>query len=173
MIGRNDIIGYTLAEIALLLLFATVAVLLPQYSRLSMLLKGAITGPDANRIRVENARLHDENAKLKKQLEQTKPGESAAGLRSKQTPSCIEKKLANGPLFSAIALPNGRYRVGSETLDISEIKSRYEKDLSFADANQCRQRVQLGYTRDMTADQYYQAQVQLESLFYVGKVAGH
>jgi len=162
MNGRNDIIGYTLAEIALLLLFAIIAIFLPKYSTLSAHLRAQT----ASRLLLEK-----EVAALKEQLALVKPpGASPAGLRSRQMPSCIERKLASGPIFSAVALSNGKYRVGGEELTASEIRSRFAEQIADADKHECRQRIQLGYSTGMSAEQFVQAQVQMENWFYVSKI---
>ena len=171
MTGRNDITGYTLAEVALLLLFAIVAIFLPKYSKLTAELRaeaarnqGSVSASDADKMRAEMLA-------LKEKLAQIRPGESAAGLRSRQTPSCVEKKVASGPIFVAVALPSGKYLVGGEALTANEIRSRFASEIAVGEENECRQRIQLGYTSGMSADQYYEAQVQMENMFYVGKVA--
>lgn len=56
MTGRNDIVGYTLAEIAFLLLFATVAILLPKSAKLSAQLNDQIA---RTRVPYPNQKLND------------------------------------------------------------------------------------------------------------------
>jgi hypothetical protein len=166
--SRTDIVGYTLAEIALLLLFAITAVFFPTYSRLSSKLKVEKSVSKKSSAEVES--LKNTISELQAKPGTPKTPHDAFGLRSKQLPSCIEKGSATTWLFSATATSSNTYLVNGEMMNRDQIKSRFASPLELAEEQQCRQSIQLFYAPSISLPDYDLALRKMEGLFYVTRL---
>jgi uncharacterized coiled-coil protein SlyX len=167
MTNGSDIIGYTLAEIALVLLFALVAVFLPSYSKASKQLKEV---EKANR---QVAEQREEVRLLKSQLAelQTRTADEprAADLKSKQTPSCKELGVDTGFLFTATITSADTYVVNGQEVNSDQLRNMFRDALNVAARKQCKESVRVFYSARVSTAEYDEALRKIEQLFYVSR----
>jgi hypothetical protein len=162
---RIDVVGLTLAEIALALLFCVVAVFAPSYARLEKQLRDR---PDPNQLKALQNKileLQTDNDRLKRDLQAVKQG-----ARSKQTPSCIEIGKAAGPLFTTTIRGEDRYDLDGASLTFQQIRVRFEEILSAAKSDECVQSIRVYYGPEVSVQEYDSALRRIEQLFYVTKL---
>ena len=156
---REDIVGLTLAEIALTLLFFFLAVFAPTYARLNRKLK-AINLIDVARLQTELKAAEAENETLKAELEKYRPN-----LRSAAVPSCAEINKADW-LFTTIIRGSDTYDIDGVSYSIGNILATYSKELSDARQNGCRHRIKVYYGAGVSLDEYDSALRKIEVYFY-------
>lgn len=166
--SRTDIVGYTLAEIALLLLFAITAVFVPTYARLSSKLK--VEKSVSRKSSAEVEALKNTISELQAKSGPSKTPRDGVGLRSKQLPSCIEKGSATTWLFSATATSSNTYLLNGEIISRDEIKKRFGPQLALSEKQECRQSIQLFYSPRISLSDYDLALRKMEGLFYVTRL---
>ncbi len=157
--SRTDIVGLTLAEIALVVLFSFVAIFIPAYSRLSRKLR-AYHAPDVATLQSALKTAADENEKLKAEIES-----SRRNLRSAAVPTCAELNKADW-LFTAVIRGPDSYEADGVAYSLSELLRRYSSDLSEASEEGCRHRVKLYYGRQVNLADYDYALRRIEQHFY-------
>lgn len=167
MTNGSDIIGYTLAEIALVLLFAIVAVFLPPYSKASQQLK------EVDKANREVAKQREEVRLLKNQLAelQTRSANEprAADLKSKQTPSCKELGIESGFLFTTTITSADTYVVNGEYVNSDQLRNMFREALNVAASKQCKESVRVLYSARVSTAEYDEALRKIEQLFYVSR----
>lgn len=126
----EDIVGFTFAEIAFVLLYIIFAnyFLLEDTSSKKM-------------VELQNylRRSNDQILILKSELDELKKKEK---LRSRQKPSCIERKIARssggiGYLFTVTILGENKYEINGEELTYEQILEKYKEDIETADKIGC------------------------------------
>lgn len=167
---RNDVVGLTLAEIALVLLFGFLVLLLPSYARLSRELKTR-SAPDLRALQMKLAEATAENERLKLENEQFRAemATTRRHLRSEQIPSCAEINGADW-LFTAVILGSDAYGVSGHQYTLQSLLQTYSGPLAEAQAEGCKQRVKVYYGKDVSLPEYYSALRQLEDYFYDKKL---
>jgi hypothetical protein len=163
---RIDIVGLSLAEIALVLLFCFVAVFAPAYARLDRKLQVASAQPnEAAELKKKLAATEAENHALKHELEGYR-----RNLRSKATPSCTEISKASGPLFTAIIQGEDRYEVNGESFSLASLTQHYSDALADAKKNGCVHSIRVYYGNGVSVSDYDYALRRIEQVFYDTKL---
>lgn len=158
--SRSDIIvGLTLAEIALVLLFSFLALFIPAYSRLNRKVKlnGSI---DVAKLQTDLKNATAANDRLKAEIEK-----SRRNLRSAAVPSCAELNNADW-LFTAVIRGSDAYEVNGNRYSLRTLLQTYAPELSEANKNGCRHRVKLYYGKDVSLPEYDSALRKVEQYFY-------
>lgn len=164
--NRLDIVGWTLAELALVLLFALIAIMVPAYSRMQKRAEAsALDESSKSSLQLEVAHLHQENVQLQASLEA-----SRRGLRSSAKPSCLE--LGKGPdyLFTVTIKLDGGYEVLGQRYSIDGLLSAYRSPLEEADRNRCAQRIRVSYEPGVGTSEYYSSLQLLSEHFFIKPV---
>jgi hypothetical protein len=164
-VTRVDIVGLTLAEIALALLFCFVAVFAPSYARATQTIKEMKARPDAVALQKRVDELQLENDKLKAALEGF-----IRNARSKQTPSCIELGKASGPLFTVTIRGANQYEVDGTSLTLETLRGRFSGELSDATRSKCVHSIRVNFGTDVSAPDYDLALRRIEQSFYTTKL---
>lgn len=91
-------------------------------------------------------------------------------LRSPQLPSCIAKKLAEGPVGSVIIANADAFILEGETLSARELRGRYAAEIAEAKECECVHTIVARYGADVSAAAYDRALARLEETFYVKRM---
>lgn len=159
--SRFDIVSLTLAEVALVALFAFVAVTFPSYGRLHKeVRKMEAASRDAATMA---ARLRKDNEDLRKAIATL---ESDQNLRSQAMPSCIELHKALGSLFVVTVAGANEFIIGGRVFTHTDILREYSSGLREAERNGCRHRVDVLYRAGTSAQQYVTGLRILREHFY-------
>jgi hypothetical protein len=158
----RDIVGFTLAETAFVLLFAVFAALLAEKTEESHALKqvnsqlGQLTRlqQDLNSERQSNAELSGQIATFK--------------LRSRAFPSCAETGKVSGWLFTATVRGRDAYDIDGTLFTVSTLTAAYAKQLREASEASCRQRIRLFVGDGVSGEEYEYAMRQVAQHFYIG-----
>ena len=78
-------------------------------------------------------------------------------LRSRQTPTCRERKVAEGPLFTVTVLASNRFHIGNEILTLQGIHGRYGDAMGIARTQRCRHQIRVRYDSRVNADDLWTA----------------
>ncbi len=78
-------------------------------------------------------------------------------LRSRQTPTCRERNLADGPLFTVTVLGSNRFQIGAEVLTLQGIQGRFRNEMGIARAQKCRHQIQVRHDSHVSADDLWTA----------------
>jgi hypothetical protein len=167
--GRIDIVGLTLAEIALVLLFC-LATLIPGIRKTE---SGLIDlGKQVQNLKKKAAQdaqtiahLRDENREL-----EGKFGASRPGLRSRATPSCSELGKAAGWLFAAVIRGRDSYEVNGDTMSLRDLLFANSEALKSAREGGCHHSIQLYYGAGVSGIDYDYALRRIEEYFYTKKM---
>ena len=166
---RIDIVGLSLAETALVLLF-TVFV-------------GLLAGKtEENRLLNQASREHEELLRVQRDL--TSERESKAELsrqvaamlpklRSSAFPSCAEAGKSEGWLFAATVRGRNTYEIGGKLFTLTDLTSFYSKQLQEAYKSECRERVRLYVGDAVSGEEYEYAMRRVAQYFYVGYMGAH
>jgi hypothetical protein len=160
--NRSDIVGYTLAEIALVLLFCIVAVFAPAYARLR---KQANPKEKIAETQQELSRANAENAQLRKELQ-----DSRHNLRSVAMPSCAELNKSSDWLFTATIRGIDDYEIAGRSYRLADVLKNYSAPLDQARRDGCRHRIRVSYQAGLDANDYFQALTRIEETFYTLKL---
>jgi hypothetical protein len=159
--GRLDVFGLTLAELALVVLFAFLVA--AQRNDPAEAKKGG----RVQALEAQVASLRTENDELKRKLAQFST--PRPGLRSRQTPSCYETGYNTSWLFTALILRPNTYSVNNVEMDHSKLMMRFRGAVEAARIAGCVHRVQVVAARDLNITDYEAALRQLEQDFYVSR----
>ena len=164
--NRFDIVGLTLAEISLVLLFSFIAVFLPAYGHVrkeldSIKAATMLTGD----IQKQLADAKSENVRLQQEIEN-----SRRNLRSVATPSCFEINKTTGWLFTAIIRGADRYEVLGQEFTFASLLAKYSSNLTQGKQDGCRQRVRIYFGNGVSVADYDYALRRLEEYFYDSKL---
>jgi hypothetical protein len=154
-----DIVGLTLAEVALVLLFSFLVLFVPAYARLNRRIKqsGAV---DVAKLQTDLTNALAENARLKAEIDK-----SRRNLRSAAMPTCAELNKADW-LFTAVIRGADVYEVNGNKYSLDRLLQTYATELSEANKNGCRHRVKLYYGKDVSLTEYDYALRKIEQSFY-------
>ena len=158
---RTDMLGWTLAELALALLFALLAAFIPSYraeieriKKLEAASKNEISAADAEKLRQENAALRAEFEASRKNL------------RSKIMPPCSELDKNSGTLFTATVTSRNSFEIGGKTLTMDGILRKYADQIADAKKRGCVQQVRIYFSSGMSAGDLDYATKRLGGTFY-------
>ena len=159
---KSDLLGWTLAELALALLFAIFAIFTPTIQRLTLRAKGLEQeNKRTHELIAENEQLRREEATLRASI-----NASRANLKSKLTPPCSELDKSAGWLFTATVMGPDSFEIGGAPLTLAKIRERYSSDLADAKKKGCMQRIRINFEGTMSAQTYDLAKRRLDTLFY-------
>lgn len=164
--NRFDIVGLTLAEISLVLLFSFVAIFVPSYARArkeldSVRADKATTSDVKKQLLAANA----ENAQLQQELQN-----SRRNLRSVVTPSCVEISKATDWLFAAIVRGSDDYEVLGQQYTLNALLAKYSPALIEAKQDGCVHRIRIYYGQGVSGYDYDYSLRQIEEHFYTQKL---
>ncbi len=154
---RIDIVGLSLAETALVLLFGVFAALLAGKAE-----EGRVT-QQVSTQREQITTLERNNADLKQRMAILLPK-----LRSSAFPSCAEVGKAQGWLFTATVRGRDTYDIGGDSLALASLLTLYSKQLRESDEGECRQRIRLYVGKGVSGAEYEYAMRRLGQYFYIG-----
>ncbi|MBA3913561.1 MAG: hypothetical protein H0X25_06840 [Acidobacteriales bacterium] len=161
--SHQDIIGFTLAEIAFVLLFSFIAIFVPSYIQLSNRLRSA-GSVDVPQLKGELAAAQSKNAQMGAALDQYR-----RNLRSAAMPSCAEVGV-NTWLFTTTITGGNAYQIEGRTYTLSGILQAYSQQLREASERGCRLRVRVFYGPNVSTNGYDLSLRQLEQHFYDSKL---
>jgi len=154
-------LGWTLAELALALLFALLAAFIPSYRaevervrRLEAASKNELSATDAEKIR-------EENIALRLEIES-----SRKNLKSKITPPCAELDKSSGWLFTATITSRNSFEIEGKTLALDGILKKYADQLADAKKRGCVQQVHIYFMSGISAGDFDYATKRLGAYFY-------
>jgi hypothetical protein len=156
-----DIIGYTLAEISLVLVFSLMAERTHAVNKVNAL---------TTQLRNANLTVIDLQKKIVNSTPRPQTPSPHQGKRSNAPPSCAEDGLSTDWLFTGSIVGSDRYRVNGEELSFQEITDRFRKQIAEGRDRACVQRVQVSFSPALSSPDYDRAIRQLEKLFYVKKL---
>jgi hypothetical protein len=163
--NRFDIVGLTLAEISLVLLFSFVAIFVPSYARARKELDAQANKATNSDIEKQLIAVNAENARLQQELQN-----SRKNLRSVVTPSCVEIGKATDWLFTAIIRGSDAYEVQGEQYTLDALLAKYSPALIQAKQNGCVHRVRIYYGQGLSGLDYDYSLRQIEEHFYTQKL---
>jgi hypothetical protein len=157
MKGTHSVIGFTLGEIGLVLL-------------LGVLVIGTRDLPE-NREAVVNAdSLHAVIAVLRadsvRHAAERMELERLRKLRSRQTPTCTERGVAQGFLTPVYVLGEGRYRVGNRVMNIGAVRTHFAADIERGLREGCRHQIDVHYIPSLTSREFNNEHRRLQRDFY-------
>ena len=160
--NRFDIVGLTLAEVSLVLLFSFVAVFLPAYGHLRKELSAKTTAEDVQKqLLAANHKI----AQLQQEVDNSRPN-----LRSVATPTCVEVNKATGWLFGAVIRGADSYEVLGEQFTLDTLLAKYAPALAQAKQDGCRHRIRIYFGQGVSVVDYDFALRRLEEYFYDTKL---
>jgi hypothetical protein len=86
-------------------------------------------------------------------------------LRSRLAPSCREKGLIRGPLFSVAVAGRDRFIVDGEPLTMSDLLLTHANEIRAAHAGGCIHEISVRYAAGLTADDLWRGLVKLRARF--------
>jgi hypothetical protein len=164
-VRQTDLLGWTLAELALALLFALFAAFAPSYlaevkriQQLQAAAKNSVSRDEAEELRLENIA-------LRLQLEA-----SRKDLRSKITPPCSELDKDSGTLFTATVESRDFFEIEGKTMRLDQILRKYANQLADAKARGCVQQAHIYFDPTISATDFDYATKRLGMYFYLGSL---
>lgn len=163
---QSNIIGFTEAElgifIAILVLIIVSAKHQTQAMPVSKPTPSASAFPTPN-VEATISALKQKNLDLQHEIAalQNKPG-----LRSRSTPTCKEKGIANGPIFRTTIEGRDSFRIGDDVYDIDGLRTAFSAQISAAKAVGCSHVVYVYYGSGVTLPDYLAAVDELNQEFY-------
>ncbi len=122
------------------------------------------------RIALEDVKKELEFVKKKSAIAKTDLENFKKGLKSKQTPSCIEKGLAKGPLAEITILGINNYAVRGKEYGFQVLRALFEDDIGNARRAGCIHSVNVSADKHLTSQEYDEGLRKLEQLFYVKRL---
>ena len=160
--ARIDIVGLTLAEITLGLLFSFLALFAPAYASLYHRVQAA-NPTELERLKTENAQLTERNSRLQDQVA------SLISMRSKALPSCIEASKADGYVATLTIRGRDAYDAGDGVYTLELLTQKYSLEIANAKQAGCVQAVLVYYGSGVSVDDYDLALRRIEQVFYDAK----
>ena len=157
--NRFDIVGLTLAEVSLVLLFSFIAIFVPAYSR-------ARKVPDTGALEKQLAAATAENVKLRRELDEA----SRRNLRSVVAPSCVEVGKATDWLFEAIIRGADDYEILGQQYTLGDLLAKYSSAQAQAKQDRCIHRIRVYYGMGVSVSDYDHALRRIEEDFYSQKL---
>jgi hypothetical protein len=87
------------------------------------------------------------------------------GRRSRIAPACVERGLAQGPLFTVVAVDRARYALGPDTVGIAELLERTRSERAAAERAGCVHQVRIGFLPTLGAPEYDRSRRELAASF--------
>jgi hypothetical protein len=164
--NRFDIVGLTLAEISLVLLFSFIAIFVPSYARTRQELASVKTNKaTANAVEKQLLAANKENVRLQQELEN-----SRRNLRSVVMPSCVEISKATDWLFAATIRGSDDYEVLGQRYTFDGLMTKYSPALAQAKQDGCVHRIIIYYGQGVSGFDYDYALRRIEQPFYTKKL---
>lgn len=173
---KSDLLGWTLAEIALALLFALLAAFAPSYRNVAMRNKGleeeiknaASLAAENDRLRAENLALQSELAALRLENAELRSMSVAprSDLKSIVLPSCAELNKNSDWLFTATVIAEDSFEINGRALTLAGIRKEFAEQLADAKKQGCVQRIHVSFEEGMSAQVYDSALKGLRRWFY-------
>ncbi|SRR5216684_3441107 len=162
--ARTDIVGFTLAEIALVILFAVLVLFLPQ--------KGTQEN-EVQALKQKIKSLEESESALKQRIaslekERQRFQSPRADLRSKAVPTCFEIDKTDW-LFSVIIRRNDVFEISGKEMSLSDILKSYDSQMKSAKAKGCMHRIQVFYDPEISITDYDTGLRRLEAWFSTAK----
>lgn len=167
--NKSDLLGWTLAELSLALLFAFLATLSPSFRHNMAQNKQQVDA--ANKITTlitQNVHLESENTALRSENSDLHSMFTASriGLKSKQLPSCAELNNNSEWLFNTTIISEDSFEIAGKMFTLNDIRQKYANDIADAKKQGCVQRIQVSFDGEMSARVYDSAIKRLKQLFY-------
>jgi hypothetical protein len=169
-----DIVGLSLAELSLALIFVVLA--LPPPGSDSSHSQAAAAIRQAGQLNLQLAGANRQIAELQAEKYRLQGrvdafNASRPNLRSVALPSCAEIKLTSDWLFTAAIQGQDRYEVeGVGTVTIAQILERFHNEMEEGRIHGCVQRVRVRVGKNISAEDYDFALRRLEQYFYPKKL---
>jgi hypothetical protein len=164
---RIDVVGLSLAELSLALLFAFLAITLPNLERLKHLEKVSRDRADDAERKLSDRKAPTLAAKAGMSVAK---GAQDAKLRSAARPSCIEMKVADGALLSVTINGVDEYAVeGLGSVSLIELTKQYSGALDEGLRLGCVHVAEVYLAPGISAVDYDSALRKIESYFYTRK----
>ncbi len=163
---RVDIVGFTLAELSLVLLYVFLALTLP--SRNTLQTETTRLSQQVTSLQAEIQRLLREKSFLPEP--KPAPPEEKPRLRSAATPSCIEKGIVADWLFTAIIRGRDAYEVHGRRLTLAGLLSMYQPQVSASKEAGCVHSAKIQLGAGVSAVDYDFALRRIEQNFYTKKL---
>ncbi len=162
MKDKEDLLGFTFAEIAFVLLYIVFA----NYFLIEESSQNKI-----DKLQRELKETKKETELIKNEFNKYK---KKAELRSKIIPPCIEKNIERvaggvGFLFTAIILGTDEYKINDTVLSYRDILTIYSDDLENAKENGCHHSIYIEHTTGLSLETYLKAKKKLERTFYIAE----
>jgi hypothetical protein len=171
---RVDILGLTLAELSLVVLFAFLALALPSRSRLQRA---------TARLSAENKHLSSEISTLQEQLSAERTARQAlvaeiekvgstsksTNLRSTAPPTCVEKGVATEWLATMVIRGRDQFEVNGRVIALNEVLEQFAPQLSAGRNAGCFHTARIFVGRNVSAADYDTALRRVEQHVYTRK----
>jgi hypothetical protein len=190
---RNDVIGTTLGELTLLLVFTVLIIFYLANGNVDydeIKIKNKIEELESSlkkeqlskkEFEIENIRLqksiNDANKKtseilsefdvIKRRLDLEKKNRKTDDLKSKQLPSCIEAQVADAFIGSVTILGSDSYEINSTKYDFKGLISFFSEDLTKAQNKGCVQSLNVFTPSTVSLIDYHEGLQKLERHFYI------
>jgi competence protein ComGC len=162
--SRIDIVGFTLAEIALVILFALLVIFLPQKERQANEVKAL--QQKIKSLEASESALKQQVASLEKERQRFQS--SRPDLKSKAIPTCFEIDKTEW-LFSVTIRGNDAFEITGKDMTLNDILKNYETQMKSAKAKGCIHRIQVFYSPEISTADYDSGLRRLEAWFSTAK----
>lgn len=125
-------------------------------------LQAATLATEVTALKTRLSEVEAENAKLRSL--------SPPDLRSKATPSCVEKNKASDWLFTAVIHGADQYSIEGRDYTFTELLRTYQAQNAQAKQDGCVHRVKVYYSSGISGSDYDYALRQIEEVFYTRKL---
>jgi hypothetical protein len=161
---RIDVFGLTFAETALVLLFGVFAAMLAGKTEENRALK-EISG---QREQIATLQRDLKTERQNNTILTRNMAELLPKLRSSAFPSCAEKGISEGWLFTATVKGMDAFEIDGISLTLADLLENYSTQLRKATASECRERIRLYVSKDISGADYEYALRRISQSFYVG-----
>lgn len=93
--------------------------------------------------------------------------EKQQNLRSRQIPTCTEKKVAAGPIRDVIVMGANSFHVGSSTHNLQSFLETVKTERLQADKEQCRHVIRVYYSPNLSGPETLSTRIALSQYFYL------
>jgi hypothetical protein len=170
MSDSDDIVGLTFSEFAFFVAFILILMLV--VGRESSAALRAQVIELTKQLADAKTKLTEKEEALTR-LEQELAKRPPPSLRSRQRPSCMEKKIASGFLFRVTIVGPDRYTIDPTGTDVTlpELMQTYSAEIERAIQADCVHSVEVGYSQNISLPDYDRALKLLEQQFYPRRLA--
>ena len=173
---RQDVIGTTLAELTLLLLFLVIAAFffVNDSKSTPIPIKTNVQKDEVQKLKTRLRQMEFEKVELKNQLndlklltESLQNQLNRPGLTSNQTPTCHELKLAPTWIAEIGIIGVNRFKVNDNIYNYTELVKHFKDDLKFAEQQGCNHCVKFWFNKNISTVVYHDSLTKLQKLFIV------